>query len=192
MITNAANDTGDTNPLVTRTGPTRFLVTSRLKGWKAHLTLLDGWESARGQCGTGPTESAGGPPPSGELADVAGFARGLTDQGGVEIMERSTMSPGTSPEQTSSSYPPTNRNFNFAGWSHRDAGTRASGPGKRRDGWSTSWRMAPVAGSPAARLRRTRRPPGSPDLTKLRERALPPERRTWTVSAPTVTTTVAF
>jgi glycosyltransferase involved in cell wall biosynthesis len=75
LVPNGTPAPATRTPLSRHCGELRFLVASRWNGWKGHQTLLDAWEAAGAP---GHLTIIGGPPLSGEKADVPSMVERLS------------------------------------------------------------------------------------------------------------------
>lgn len=85
VIPNGVEDRpmGEPPPEREREGPLRFVMAGRWNAWKGHRTLLEAWDGAEPP---GTLSILGGPPSSGNAADVAGMVAGLRWPGSVTIV----------------------------------------------------------------------------------------------------------
>ncbi len=83
VVANATPEPERVLPLDGREGPLRFVVASRWNAWKGHRTLLAAWDLLDDP---GELVVLGGPPPSGEAADVRALVAALRQPRAVRVV----------------------------------------------------------------------------------------------------------
>lgn len=83
VVPNGTPAPRSSTPLSLHRGDLRFLMASRWNGWKGHRTLLDAWEAAGAP---GHLTILGGPPLSGEKADVPSLVGALSRPDTVNVV----------------------------------------------------------------------------------------------------------
>lgn len=83
VVPNGVERTAASEPAATREGPLHFLMAGRWNRWKGHQTLLEAWDT---EVPLGHLTILGGPPPSGEAADVPAMVERLRNPSSVTIV----------------------------------------------------------------------------------------------------------